>query len=76
MMAALPPTANSSQQPLSLEDDGILDEYDQYSLAHPYVGKVCAAAAWSALPLLPATPAYLAKLFPTDPQVTPSSLIY
>lgn len=37
MMAALPPTANSSQQPLSLEDDGILDEYDQYSLAHPYV---------------------------------------
>ncbi|XP_052055040.1 nuclear protein 1 [Apodemus sylvaticus] len=39
MMAALPPTANPSQQPLSLEDeDGILDEYDQYSLAHPYVG--------------------------------------
>ncbi|EDL17403.1 nuclear protein 1, isoform CRA_a [Mus musculus] len=37
-MATLPPTANPSQQPLNLEDeDGILDEYDQYSLAHPCV---------------------------------------
>lgn len=38
IMATLPPTANPSQQPLNLEDeDGILDEYDQYSLAHPCV---------------------------------------
>lgn len=52
MMATLPPAANPSQQPLNLEDeDGILDEYDQYSLAHPCVGKVCVAALWSALPL-------------------------
>lgn len=78
MMATLPPTANPSQQPLNLEDeDGILDEYDQYSLAHPYVGKVCVAAPWSALPLLTH---YLQLPFPSysipDSQVTPSSLFY
>lgn len=39
-MATLPPTTSSSQQPLNPEDeDGILDEYDQYSLAHPYIGR-------------------------------------
>ncbi|XP_059107058.1 nuclear protein 1 [Peromyscus eremicus] len=38
MTTTLPPTTSSSQQPLNPEDeDGILDEYDQYSLAHPYV---------------------------------------
>lgn len=37
MMATLPPTARTSQQPVNLEDeDGILDEYDQYSLAQSY----------------------------------------
>lgn len=65
-MATLPPTANPSQQPLNLEDeDGILDEYDQYSLAHPCVGKVCVAAPWSALPLLTPYPGlpFLANVF-------------
>lgn len=39
MTTTLPPPTSSSQQPLNPEDeDGILDEYDQYSLAHPYVG--------------------------------------
>ncbi|EDM17430.1 nuclear protein 1, isoform CRA_a [Rattus norvegicus] len=38
MMATLPPTAHTSQQPVNIEDeDGILDEYDQYSLAQSYV---------------------------------------
>lgn len=52
-MATLPPTASPSQPPLNPEDeDGALDEYDQYSLAHPCVGKTCLAAPWSALLLL------------------------
>lgn len=38
MMATLPPTAHTSQQPVNVEDeDGILDEYDQYSLTQSYV---------------------------------------
>lgn len=67
-MATLPPTANPSQQPLNLEDeDGILDEYDQYSLAHPCVGKVFVVAPWSAHLLLTGYPGlpFLANLFPT-----------
>lgn len=79
MMATLPPTAHTSQQPVNIEDeDGILDEYDQYSLAQSYVGKVCMAAPWSASPLLtpnPILPNLLANLFPT-PKYPLSSLIY
>lgn len=79
MMATLPPTAHTSQQPVNIEDeDGILDEYDQYSLAQSYVGKVCMAAPWSASPLLtpnPILPNLLANLFLT-PKHPLSSLIY
>ncbi|EGW02396.1 Nuclear protein 1 [Cricetulus griseus] len=59
-MATLPPTTSSSQQPLNPEDeDDILDEYDQYSLAHPYIG-ICLSSEphTSPLPvsLLPVAP--------------------
>ncbi|XP_036032690.1 nuclear protein 1 [Onychomys torridus] len=38
MTTSLPPATSPSQQTLNPEDeDGILDECDQYSLAHPYV---------------------------------------
>lgn len=77
-MATLPPTANPSQQPLNLEDeDGILDECDQYSLAHPCVGKVFEGAPRSALPLLIPCPAYLSYLIysrlPSNSQVVSST---
>ncbi|XP_008822208.1 nuclear protein 1 [Nannospalax galili] len=37
-MATLPPAASPFPQPLSLEEeDVILDTYDLYSLAHPYL---------------------------------------
>jgi hypothetical protein len=52
-MATLPSAASPSWQPLGPEDeDASLDQYDLYSLAHPYIGKGALPPAWP----LPRTP--------------------